>query len=65
MPKVNNTLKHGQRKAIMTLKLKEISFLTFFKIYAEQKMVKNESIYIFIDKNIKIMMAMIKRWAGM
>ena len=65
MPKVNNTLKHGQRKAIVTLKLKEISFLTFFKIYAEQKMVKNESIYIFIDKNIKIMMAMIKRWAGM
>ena len=65
MPKVNNTLKHGQRKAIMTLKLKEISFLTFFKIYAEQKMVKNESIYIFIDKNIKIMMAMIKSWAGM
>ena len=65
MPKVNNTLKNGQRKAIVTLKLKEISFLTFFKIYAEQKMVKNESIYIFIDKNIKIMMAMIKRWAGM
>ena len=65
MAKVNNTSKHGQRKAIVTLKLKEISFLTFFKIYAEQKMVKNESIYIFIDKNINIMMAMIKRWAGM
>ena len=65
MPKVNNTLKNGQRKAIVTLKLKEISFLTFFKIYAEQKMVKNESIYIFIDKNIKIMMAMIKRRANM
>ena len=65
MPKVNNTLKNGQRKAIVTLKLKETSFLTFFKIYAEQKMVKNESIYIFIDKNIKIMMAMITSWAGM
>ena len=65
MPKVNNTLKHGQRKAIMTLKLKEISFLTFFKIYAELKIVKNESFYILIDKNIKIMMAMIKRRACM
>ena len=65
MPKVNNTLKNGQRKAIVTLKLKEISFLTFFKIYAELKIVKNESFYILIDKNIKIMMAMIKRRANM